>query len=489
MKTVCLYFQVHQPMRFKRYRFFNIGNDHYYYDDYLNESVMHKVAKHCYLPTNQLLLHLIKEYGCKFKVTFSITGVALDQFRLYCPEVIESFKELAKTGCVEFLGETYSHSLAAFKNDTEFKNQVELHSKRINDLFGYEPKVFRCTELIYSDAIGEKVADMGFTGMVTEGAKHIMGWKSPNFLYCNARNPKLKILFRNFPLSDDIAFRFSNRNWAEYPLTASKYVGWINTSLKQGETVNLFMDYETFGEHQRADSGIFDFLKHFPKEVFRKNNLEFATPSDLIGKLQPVSAVSVPSPISWADEERDLTAWLGNELQEDAFNRLYSLSDKIQKCTDPKLLTDWKYLQTSDNFYYMCTKVFSDGEVHSYFNPFDSPYDAYINYMNILSDFIIRLNAAVPESKQDQELATLASIIFEKNKIIEDYEAEIKKIKDSKNGAGIQKSSTKKEITTTISAKKPKEKAVTVLKAAKKPVKASASKSKTTATKSPKRLK
>ena len=432
MKTICLYFQVHQPMRLKRYRFFNIGNDHYYYDDYLNESIMAKVARNCYLPANKMLLKLIKEYGCNFKVSFSISGIALDQFSLYATEVLDSFKELAKTGCVEFLAETYSHSLVAFKDENEYIKQVELHVKKIREHLGYEPKVFRGTELIYSDEIGAKIANMGFKTMITEGAKHVMGWKSPDFLYCNAINPKLKVLLRNYELSDDIAFRFSNQGWAEYPLTASKYVGWVDKALQTGETVNLFMDYETFGEHQPKSSGIFNFVKQFVKEVFSKTDYEFATPSDVAKKLQPVSAVSVPNPISWADEERDLTAWLGNGLQEDAFNRLYSLTEKIQKCEDLKILADWKYLQSSDHFYYMCTKVFSDGEVHSYFNPFDSPYDAYINYMNILSDFIIRVNAAVPENPQEQELATLASIIFEKNKVLEKYEKEIIKLKNTK---------------------------------------------------------
>lgn len=429
MNTICLYFQVHQPMRFKRYRFFNIGKDNYYYDDYLNESVLCRVAKDCYLPANKLLLKLINEYGCRFKVCFSITGIALDQFRLYEPEVLESFRELAKTGCVEFLAETYSHSLVALKDEEEFKKQVELHSKMIQKLFKQTPKVFRGTELIYSDEIGKKVFDMGYSAILTEGAKHVLGWKSSDYLYCNAINPKQKVLLRNYELSDDIAFRFNNRSWAEYPLTAEKYVGWIGDALKDGETVNLFMDYETFGEHQPEESGILEFLEEFPKEVLKNTNYKFALPTEVAGNLQPVSAVHVPHPVSWADEERDLTAWLGNDMQENAFNRLYSLTDKIKKCNDPKLLTDWKYLQASDHFYYMCTKVYSDGEVHSYFNPYDSPYDAYINYMNILSDFIIRLNAAVPESEVDHEIATLAKIIFEKNKQLEKYEDELKKLK------------------------------------------------------------
>jgi len=431
MKTICLYFQVHQPMRFKRYRFFNIGNDHYYYDDYLNESIMNKVAKQCYLPANKILLGLIKEYGHKFKVSFSISGLALDQFQLYAPEVLESFKKLAQTGCVEFLAETYSHSLVAFKDEKEYETQVELHSKRIQELFNVKPKVFRGTELIYSDEIGEKIADMGFTAMITEGAKHVLGWKSPNFLYCNSKKPKLKVLLRNFELSDDIAFRFSDSSWKEYPITAKKYVSWIKKGLQKGETINLFMDYETFGEHQPVESGIFKFLEQFPKEVFKKTTFEFATPSEVVENLQPASAVQIPYPVSWADEEKDLTAWLGNDLQEDAFNKLYALTEKIHKCTDEKILTDWKYLQASDHFYYMCTKIFSDGEVHSYFNPFDSPYDAYTNYMNVLADFVIRVNAAVPESKMERDLATLAAIIYEKNKQIEKYENKLEKISSS----------------------------------------------------------
>ncbi|MBN1118245.1 MAG: glycoside hydrolase family 57 protein [Bacteroidales bacterium] len=482
MKTICLYFQVHQPMRLKRYRFFNIGNDHYYYDDYLNESIMHKVANKCYLPANKLLLQLIKEYGTNFKVTFSISGIAMDQFRLYAPEVLDSFKKLAETGCVEFLAETYSHSLVAFKNDEEFRKQVELHTDRIKEFLNVEPKVFRGTELIYSDEIGAKVFDMGFPIVVTEGAKHIMGWKSSNFLYCNAINPKQKVLLRNYELSDDLAFRFSNQSWAEYPLTAEKYVGWISEALENGETANLFLDYETFGEHQSKESGIFDFLKHFPKEVLKKTSFKFATPSEIAEKLQPVSAVSVPHPISWADEERDLTAWLGNDLQEDAFNKLYSLTERIQKCEDKKILIDWKYLQSSDHFYYMSTKVFSDGEVHSYFNPFDSPYDAYINYMNILSDFIIRLNSAVPENQKDQELATLAAIIFDKNKQIEKYEAEILKLKKGPLKTTSSKA-TKKTVTTKPPSKTVAKKAPAKAKTSKTVQPKTATKKKTTAKK------
>jgi alpha-amylase len=424
MRTICLYFQIHQPFRFRNYRFFEIGNEHYYYDDYLNESIMRKVADKSYLPANKVMLDLIKQHKDKFKLSFSISGIALDQFELYAPDVIDSFKELAATGQVEFLSETYSHSLVALKSKEEFFRQVAEHKQRIKDLFNYEPTIFRNTELIYSDGIGEMVAEMGYPGMLTEGAKHILGWKSPNFAYANALNPKLKLLLKNYKLSDDIAFRFSDKGWSEYPLTTEKYVGWLKKTDKKDETINLFMDYETFGEHQWAESGIFEFLKAFPDAVFKYSGFTFSTPSELVKELQPVGTVNVPFPISWADEERDLTAWLGNPLQEQAFNKLYSLLDKVNKVEDKYLLKDFKYLQVSDHFYYMCTKFFSDGDVHSYFNPYSSPYDAFTNYMNVLSDFEIRLNAAFSGESSD-EIIRLSKIISEKDKQIKKYEDQI----------------------------------------------------------------
>ncbi len=433
MRKICLYFQVHQPFRYKRYRFFDIGNDHYYYDDFMNESILRKVADRCYLPANKIILDIIKEYGSKFKVTFSLTGIVLDQFELYAPDVIESFKKLAETGCVEFLAETYSHSLVALKDNEEFKKQVKEHTDKIKHYFNQEPDVFRNTELIYSDEIGAKVYEMGFKAMLTEGAKHILGWKSPNYLYYNAINPRLKVLLKNFKLSDDIAFRFSNKGWSEYPLTAEKYASWLNKLHKKEEIVNIFMDYETFGEHQWMDSGIFNFLKALPKMLFKYSDFLFSTPSEVADELQAVAKVDVAYPISWADEERDLTAWLGNELQVDAFDKLYSLTGRVNKCDDPVIIKDWKYLQASDHFYYMSTKFFSDGEVHAYFNPYESPYDAYINYMNILSDFIMRLNAAVPETGKDKELSNLTGIITEKDMLIKKYEAEIKKLKAARS--------------------------------------------------------
>lgn len=426
MRNVCLYFQVHQPFRFRRYRFFDIGQDHYYYDDYTNESVLEKVKTKCYLPTNELLLELIKKHKGQFKVCFSISGVAMDQFRLYAPEVLDSFKALVDTGHVELLAETYSHSLVALNNEEEFKKQVNLHVDALKETFNYTPKVFRNTELIYSDAIGKTVSEMGFSGMITEGAKHILGWKSPNFMYCNAINPKLKVLLKNFILSDDIAFRFGNKGWCEWPLTTKKYVDWLLRVDEKEEVVNLFMDYETFGEHQWKETGIFEFLEGLPKEILKSKELEFATPSELVNELQPVSAVHVPNPISWADEERDLTAWLGNEMQQEAFDKLYSLLPKVNQCTDKKLLKDWRYLQTSDHFYYMSTKFFSDGEVHAYFNPYETPYEAFINYMNVLSDFSLRLNAEVPESGSEQDIANLTKIIEKKDEKIKRLEKRLK---------------------------------------------------------------
>ena len=391
MRSICFYFQVHQPMRLKNYRFFNIGEDHDYFDDHNNAEIMRKVARKNYLPMNALLLDLINEYGSAFKVSFSISGTALDQFEAYAPDVLDSFKRLAATGQVEFLAETYAHSLSALKSKDEFTKQVQRQSAKIETLFGQKPTTFRNTELIYSDEIGAMVADMGYDVMLTEGAKHVLGWRSPNYLYTNAINPKLKLLLKNFQLSDDIAFRFSQQSWKEWPLTTEKFVGWLNQLDPKEEVINLFMDYETFGEHQWEETGIFDFMRALPGRVFSHSNFTFNTPGELGKNLQPVAPIHVPFPISWADEERDLTAWLGNDLQDEAFDKLYSLEDKIKNCNDAQIQRDWLLLQASDHFYYMCTKWFSDGDVHKYFNPYGTPYEAFVNFMNVLSDFVIRV--------------------------------------------------------------------------------------------------
>lgn len=391
MKSICLYFQVHQPFRLRTYRFFDIGDKHNYLDDYTNQMILRRVANKSYLPMNNILLDLIKKYGSDFKVSFSISGTAMEQFEAYNPEVIDSFRKLAETGNVEFMAETYAHSLASLVSKDEFARQVQMHSEKTEQLFGHKPVTFRNTELIYSDDIGTMVSDLGYDVMLTEGAKHVLGWRSPNYLYNSAQNPNLKLLLKNFRLSDDIAFRFSEQSWKEWPLTVDKFTGWLSDINKEEEVVNLFMDYETFGEHQWAETGIFDFMKSLPGKVLSKTVYSFSTPKELGKKLKSVGPISVPTPISWADEERDLTAWLGNNLQDEAFDKLYSLEEKVKNCNDSKIQNDWLYLQTSDHFYYMCTKWFSDGDVHSYFNPYGTPYDAFINYMNVLSDFIIRV--------------------------------------------------------------------------------------------------
>ncbi len=459
MKTICLNFQIHQPFRYRKYRFFDIGNDSYYYDDYANETIMRKIADNCYLPANHILLKQIKKSKGKFKVSFSISGVALDQFRLYAPEVIDSFKELAATGAVEFLSGTYANSLESMVDEQLFTKQVKAHDDLIEELFQQRPKVFRNSELIYSDELGDLIYRMGFETILTEGAKHILGWKSPNYLYCNALNPRQKILMRNYRLSDDLSFRFSNSSWSEYPLTASKMAAWLVDLPKKEEIVNIFLNYETFGEIQKKNSGIFDFLDALPEIILKTKELTFSTPSEAVKMLQPVSAVHVLHPISWADEERDLSAWLGNELQKEAFNHLYALKERVKKCTDAQIAKDWIYLQSNDHLYYMCTKFFSDGEVHKFFNPFGSPYEAFINYMNVLSDFTLRLNKLVPVSENDTELTKLRQSIEEKSRKLEEAELVIKKLN-----------------TPTPKAAKPKAKAATKVEPKPKSQKKSASK-------------
>ena len=391
-KSICLYFQVHQPTRLRLYRFFDIGKDSHYYDDFANRTILRRIAQKCYLPMNQLMLDLIRQNRGKFKICYSISGSALEQFQRFCPDVIASFKALADTGKVEFLAETYYHSLASLASESEFRHQVTKHAAKIEELFGVKPTAFRNTELIYSNGIGEMVYDMGYKTMLTEGARHIMGWQSPNYVYTGETQPKLKLLLRNYSLSDDIAFRFSNKGWDMYPLTAEKYVGWMKESAREGDIVNLFMDYETFGEHQSVESGIFEFMRALPAAVLKDGTFRFVTPSEASRKIKPVSDISVEDPISWADEERDLTAWLGNELQSEAYNKVYAMTEKLSIVNDAELWEDFGHLQESDHFYYMCTKFFSDGEVHKYFNPYDTPYEAFINYMNVISDFQIRLD-------------------------------------------------------------------------------------------------
>ena len=391
MVSVCFYFQVHQPFRLRNYSVFDIGKNTNYFDEKKNKEIMQKIAGKCYLPTNKTMLDLINKHDGKFKISYSISGVALEQFEKYAPEVLDSFMDLSDTGCVEFLNETYYHSLSFLYSKEEFKEQVIMHKKKIRTLFGQKPQVFRNTELIFNNELANFIQKMDYKGILAEGADHILGWRSPNFIYTAKTAPKLKMLLKNYKLSDDIAFRFSNRGWKEWPLTVEKYVKWLNAANGNGNIMNLFMDYETFGEHQWKDTGIFDFLRHLPEEILKHSDNNFMTPSEAIKKYEPVSELDIHSPVSWADVERDTSAWDGNKMQQSAINKIYLIEGMIKKSKNKKLIERWRKLQTSDHFYYMCTKWFNDGDVHKYFNPYESPYDAFITFMNILNDVNLRL--------------------------------------------------------------------------------------------------
>jgi len=385
MPSVCFYFQVHQPLRLRHYTVFD-KNDRYF-DDYKNASICRKVANKCYLPANRLILDMIRQFDGRFKVAYSITGVLLEQLLSFSPEVMSTFDALAETGCVEFLAETYYHSLSFLYSRDEFVEQVNKHIETIDSFFGQKPRIFRNTELVYNNDLATLIESTGnFDAIITEGADHILGYRSPNFVYKPKNCNKLKLLLKNYSLSDDIAFRFSNRDWPQWPLTADKFAHWISNVNGNGNVVNLFMDYETFGEHQWEDTGIFDFMRHLPQEVLRHPDNNFKTPSEVVQCYQPVGTVDVPHIISWADIERDLSAWVGNAMQSNAIHELYRLEKKIKQTDDEKIIADWRKLQASDHFYYMCTKYFADGDVHKYFNPYDSPYDSYINFMNVLDN-------------------------------------------------------------------------------------------------------
>lgn len=402
MPSVCFYFQVHQPYRIRNYKIFDIGKGINYFDELEynnrnNKAVLEKVCKKCYLPTNKILLELLKKHP-EFKVSFSFSGVLLEQLELYSPETLKSFQELVDTGKVEVLAETYYHSLAFLYSLAEFKKQVKLHEKKIKKLFGVKPKVFRNTELIYADPVAQVAEKMGYTGVLAEGADRILGWRSPNFVYKPAGTKRIKLLLKNYRLSDDIAFRFSTNWWEGYPLTADKFADWITAHNGNGQLINLFMDYETFGEHQWEDTGIFEFLKNLPQEVLNRPDNNFVTPSEAIELYDAAGQISFPSFVSWADVERDLSAWLSNPLQQFAIRKLYELEKEVVNSKDKKLIEDWRRLQTSDHFYYMCTKWFADGDVHKYFNPYQSPYDAFIIFMNVLNDISLRLKRSSTQS-------------------------------------------------------------------------------------------
>jgi alpha-amylase len=386
----------------RKYPVFDIGRNNDYFDSRKNREILQKVANKCYLPANNMVLDMIKHSNGRFKAAYSITGIVLDQFAEYCPEVIDSFQKLVDTGCVELLDETYHHSLSFLYSRREFKDQVMLHRKKIKELFGVTPTVFRNTELVYNNQLAHVVEDMGYKGILAEGADHILGWRSPNFLYRPKGTKKIKLMLKNYKLSDDIAFRFSERSWKEWPLTADKFASWVNAVNGNGYVVNLFMDYETLGEHQWESTGIFNFMRHLPWEIFKNPDNKFVTPSEAI-KEYPVSAeLDVPHVVSWADVERDLSAWLGNSMQKSAAEHLYKLEEEIKAYGDEKIKEDWRRLQTTDHIYYMCTKWFNDGDVHKYFNVYDRPHDSFIAFMNVLADLRIRL--AVQREKKEMEL-------------------------------------------------------------------------------------
>ena len=388
-----MYFQVHQPHRLVKFNVFDIDTNKSYFDYERNRDICKRIALNCYLPANEALLRVIKESGNKFKVAFSISGTALEQFEDFAPEVIDSFKKLADTGCVEFLAETYYHSLSYIFSKEEFKEQVVLHEKKIYELFGQKPVVFRNTELVMNNEMAGFVEEMGYKGMLAEGADHLLGWRNPNFVYRTVSNGKSGVLLRNYKLSDDIAFRFSDEGWKEFPLTAEKYAGWIDGLKSNGEIVNIFMDYETFGEHHSPEKGIFDFLEKFPLKVIEDGN-EFVTPGGAFDNCTAKGEVDMHDFVSWADNERDLSAWMGNPMQNNSLTEIFGMEEAIKKSKDKELLQDWRWLTISDHFYYMSTKWFSDGAIHNIFNPFGSPYEAFVAYMNVLNDIILRINKA-----------------------------------------------------------------------------------------------
>ena len=407
MKTICFYFQVHLPMQLKRYRFFEIGSDHYYYDDFANEANVQRVANNSFLPSNRLILDMIRSSHGKFKVSFSISGIALELFEQYAPEVIDSFKELAATGSVEFIAETYAHSLASIFDPEEFVLQAKQQSDTLFELFGMRPTVFRNTEMIYSDEIGQMIHELGYNTILTEGSKHVLGWKSPNFLYGHSYIPQVKILTRNMKLSDDIAYRFSDWSWSEFPLTAEKLMGWIKNSEDNEKIFSMYMGYQSFGDRQKPESGIFEFLKALPYQALA-NRISFSTPSEIAKKFNPISPISVPYPQSWIGEEKDLSSWTGNDLQTEALQKLYQVGERVRLCSDRSLKHDWLCLQSSDHFQYMTTKPWNSFAIYP---NYDSPYDAFTNYMNILADFIDRVKAQFPSNVENEELNALLTTI------------------------------------------------------------------------------
>ena len=425
MKTICLYFEIHQPVHLKRYRFFEIGTDHYYYDDYENERAITETAQKSYIPALSAMLEMTQQYGKQFKVAFSLSGVAIELLEVYAPEVIELLQQLAETGCVEFLAEPYSHGLSSLANEDVFIEETKRLSKKIKEMFGQTPKVMRNSSLIYSDEIGALAGRMGFKGMIAEGAKHILGWKSPHFLYHCALDPNVKLLLRDYKLSDDISLRFNDSSWNEYPLFADKYVDWIDQLPEDEQVINIFMELCALGIFQPLSSNILEFLKALPA-VAKQRGITFSTPSEIIGKMKSVSPMEVNYPVSWNDEERDTSCWLGNGMQREAFNKLYQEADRILACKDRRIKQDWDRIQASNNFRFMTTKPASVGMYRSFY---DSPYDAFTNYMNILGDFIKRVQDLFPVEVESDELNALYTTIHNQGEEIAVKDNEISRLK------------------------------------------------------------
>ena len=421
MKSICFYFQVHQPLRLRRYRFFDIGQDHYYYDDFQTEEKLKSLVDNVFLPANKTIAEMIRTSNGKFRCSFSISGIMLEQLELHAPEVIDSFKELAKTGFVEFMAEPYAHSLSSIFDANEFINQVNTHADKNESLFGKRATSFFNAELIYSDEIGELVSKLGYKIMMVDEAKHVLGWKSPNFVYTHSYIPKLKLLVRNHKLSDDIAFNFSKMNWHDYPLTAEKFIEWIAKMPENDCIVNLGMGYEVFGQTQSANTGIFEFLKALPYHAMEQQ-VKFVLPTELSKKSEPAGTLSVSYPMSWVGNDKDLTLWTGNDLQQEALNKLYAVGERVRLCSDRPLLHDWLMLQSTDHFRYMSHK-------DPYGTNFESSYEAFINYMNILADFLQRVDAQYPTTIENEELNALLKTIHGQENKIETLENEIKKLK------------------------------------------------------------
>jgi len=427
MKTICLYFEIHQIIHLKRYRFFDIGTDHYYYDDYANDTSISNIAQNSYIPALTTLIEMARKSDGAFKVALSLSGVGLEQLERYAPQVIDLLQELAATGCCEFIAEPYSHGLAALAPNGEqsFREEVKRQVDKINQLFGQKPKVFRNSSLIYDDEIGSVVADMGFKGVLTEGAKHILGWKSPHYLYHCALNPNLKVLMRDYKLSDDISLRFSNPSWEAYPLMADKYIDWIAQSPEDDGVFNIFMELCALGIYQPLSSNILEFMKSLP-EAAKKRDIGFQTPSEVIKTHKSVSAIDVPYPMSWNDEERDISCWLGNVMQREAFNKLYSIGERVILSNDKHLRQDWDYLQASNNFRFMTTK---NNAVSMDRGIYESPYDAFTNFMNILGDFLQRVNWAMPLDIDTEELNAFQTTISNQDKKIQALEKQVARLK------------------------------------------------------------